>query len=303
MPSAKGLISKAVVLSGARLELGSNEMPGKVGEYILKEAGLKPSQIDKLQEMPWMKYYQLALDASKKFENETGISIAGVFQPHVDGNYIPSNPYSPEPSPSASNIPMMICSVTNESSPTWQNSLLESISLMEVKKKITESGEFREISLEKAGEIVDAYAKAFPNENPAGIWSMITTHRQRSVLLADQKSKQSAPVFLAWFGWQPPLFDNRLRAFHTIDICFWFNNTDIMLSHTGGGERPRALSQKMAGSLLQFMKNGDPNGGGLPDWPGYTKENGKTMFLNDVSEVLDDPDREARKTLPAYKGY
>jgi para-nitrobenzyl esterase len=54
----------------------------------------------------------------------------------------------------------------------------------------------------------------------------------------------------------------------------------------------------MAGSLLKFMATGDPNGGGLPQWPKYGSENGETMILNDVSEAKNDPDREARKTLP-----
>jgi len=71
-----------------------------------------------------------------------------------------------------------------------------------------------------------------------------------------------------------------------------------MLSHTGGGAKPRALSRKMAGALLQFMKTGDPNGGGLPKWSKYTSAKGKTMILDNVCEVKDDPDREARKALP-----
>ena len=54
----------------------------------------------------------------------------------------------------------------------------------------------------------------------------------------------------------------------------------------------------MAGSLLRFMKTGDPNGGGLPPWPRYTSAKGETMVLDDVSEVRNDPDREARKALP-----
>ena len=55
----------------------------------------------------------------------------------------------------------------------------------------------------------------------------------------------------------------------------------------------------MAGHLLQFMKTGDPNGKGLPPWPKYTPANGETMVLDDVCEVKNDPDREARKALPA----
>jgi para-nitrobenzyl esterase len=54
----------------------------------------------------------------------------------------------------------------------------------------------------------------------------------------------------------------------------------------------------MSGSLAQFMRTGNPNGGGLPEWPEYTSEKGETMILDDVSEVQNDPDREARKSLP-----
>ena len=71
-----------------------------------------------------------------------------------------------------------------------------------------------------------------------------------------------------------------------------------MLTHTGGGARPRALSEKMSDALLQFMRTGDPNVEGLPEWPAYTTENGETMILNDVCEVQNDPDREARNTIP-----
>ena len=146
---------------------------------------------------------------------------------------------------------------------------------------------------------MDAYAKAFPEMKPVEIWSLMTANRSSTIALCDAKAKQPAGIYNAWFGWQPPLFDNRMRAFHCSDICFWFYNTDIMLTHTGGGTRPRALSAKMAGSLLQFMKTGDPNGGGLPQWPKYSNVNGEVMILNDISEVKNDPDREARKALPA----
>ena len=69
------------------------------------------------------------------------------------------------------------------------------------------------------------------------------------------------------------------------------------ITHTGGGARPRKLSTKMADSLVNFMKTGNPNGGGLPAWPVYTSANGETMILDDVPVVKNDPDREARKAL------
>jgi len=83
-----------------------------------------------------------------------------------------------------------------------------------------------------------------------------------------------------------------------VDICFWSYNTDVMLSHTGGGPRPKALSKKMASSLVKFMKTGDPNGAGLMAWPKYTTAKGEVLVLDDVPAAKNDPDREARKALP-----
>jgi para-nitrobenzyl esterase len=217
-----------------------------------------------------------------------------MYHPHVDGNYLPQHPFHPVASPFSADIPMIITSTTNERSDAYIDQSIENISFQGVKDQL------KNRYGEKAGEIVDAYAKAFPDKKPVEIWSMASRYRQGSVVMADAKSRQPAPVYLGWFGWQPPLFDNRLRAYHTVDICFWFYNTDLMLSHTGGGSRPRALSEKLAGSLLQFMKTGDPNGGGLPEWPKYTSEKGEQMFIDDVSEVQYDPDKEARNLLPPF---
>ena len=187
----------------------------------------------------------------------------------------------------------------NEMAPSRADASLENITLDEVKVRVKERAGFGAGFGDKAGEVVDAYAKAFPDLRPVEIWTLVTANRSGVVALADAKSKQPAPVYVAWFCWQPPLFDNRMRAFHCVDICFWYYNTDLMLTHTGGGARPRKLSEKMALTMLKFMKTGNPNGGGLPEWLKYTTEKGEVMVLDDVSELKNDPDREARKAIPS----
>jgi para-nitrobenzyl esterase len=300
MPSAKGLIHKAVVLSGAGTRSGDKEYSEKLGAYVLKEAGLTPKDIGKLQEIQWLEYIFLANKAAAKLAQESG-PASGMrrgFSPVVDGFYLPQHPYYPEPAPSAAEVPMLICSTMNEQAPSRTDSSLENVSLDEVKKRISQRAGFGAGMGDKAGEVVDAYVRVFPDKKPVEIWSMVSSNRQSVVTLADAKSKQAAPVYVAWFCWQPPLFDGRMRAFHCSDICHWFYNTDLMLTHTGGGARPKALSEKMSGALLQFMRTGNPDGGGLPAWARYTTENGEVMVLDDVSEVRNDPDREARKALP-----
>ncbi|MFN8241753.1 MAG: carboxylesterase family protein [Bacteroidales bacterium] len=302
MPSAKGLFHKAVVLSGAGTRSGEKDYSEKLGEYVLAEAGLTTDQVDKLQTMPWMQYYQFANRASARLAQEAGpgSGMRRGFNPVVDGVIIPQHPYWPEPNPYAADVPMLICSTLNEFSPSRTDATLEAVTLEKVRENIRGRSGFSAGMGDKADAVVAAYARAFPDRKPVEIWSMITSNRQSLVALADAKSKQAAPVYTAWFWWQPPLFDNRMRAFHCLDICFWFYNTDLMLTHTGGGARPRKLSEKMSATLLNFMKSGNPNGGGLPAWPKYTSANGETMVLDDTCTVKNDPDREARLTLPPY---
>ena len=53
MPAAKGLVHKAFAMSGGSTAASDKAYAEGLGAQILKTAGLKPSQIDQLQQMPW----------------------------------------------------------------------------------------------------------------------------------------------------------------------------------------------------------------------------------------------------------
>jgi para-nitrobenzyl esterase len=294
MPSAKGLFHKAVALSGSSLSGVNKEYAEKLGQKVMEEAGLKSGEIEKLQQIAWRQYIDIADRAVVKMADEAkrmGLQRGG-FSPVADGNYMNGGPFFTDSNHFSADIPMIICSTFNEQSPSRTDAKLESVTLADVKEKI--KSRFGD----KSSEIVEAYAKNFPKARPIELWSMIISNRKNAVAAADAKvSQKKSPVYLAWFGWQPPLFDGRMRAFHCNDICFWFNNTDLMLTHTGGGKRPKALSDKMAKSLLNFAKTGNPNGGGLPNWKPYSTQNGETMILDDTSVLANDPDGIGRKSL------
>ena len=300
MPSAKGLFHKAVVLSGASRRSGDKAYSEQLGAAVLKQSGFSATELDKLQAMPWKDFDAIATKAQQTLAREAGPGAGMMrgFAPVVEGHILPQHPYDPVGAPTAADVPMIISSVQNEQSPSWTDSSLELVTMDQVVEKLKTRAGFGRGFGDKTQEVVDSYVKAFPGKKPVEIWSLVSSNRQSVVELADVKSKQPAPVFVNWFAWQPPLFDNRMRAFHCVDICFWFYNTDVMLTHTGGGPRPRALSTKMAGALLQFMKTGDPNGTGLPHWTRYSSARGETMVFDDVCQMKNDPDREARKALP-----
>lgn len=293
MPAAQQLVHKGVALSGSMLTGIDQSYSQKLGEYVMKEAGLTPATLDKIQEVTWREYLDIAyraLEKSRKDGLSSG-SMRGGFGPVADGVHLPKAEFFADGA--GANMPLMVCTTFHEWSPTRTSAELEALDLAGVIEKLKPRfGDDTE-------KIVNAYQANFPNAKPAEIWALVASNRQGAIKTSNAKAAQPAPVYLAWFGWEPPLYDGRMRAFHCIDICFWYSNTDRMYTHTGGGSRPRKLSEKMSASLLSFMRTGDPNAGTLPNWPKYTIQNGETMILNDTCEVKNDPDRAARETLPA----
>jgi len=291
MPAAKGLIHKGVALSGNSIGANYKEYAEGLGELVLVEAGLKPSEIDKLQELPWEEMMTIANRAERKYRaNNRNTSGTGGFSPQADGFNIPDTFFDPGDS-SIPNIPMIFCTTFNENPVNRDDASLEDISFDGIVEKL--SGNYGD----RAMEIVDAYHNLFPEMRPIEIWSMIVSNRQNVVRTADMKLKQGAPVYMAWFGMGSPLFDGRHKAFHCIDISFWFRNTDLMITHTGGGKRPRELANKMSEALLNFMRTGNPNCKALPNWSQYSIEKGETMILDEVCILKNDPDRSARQLL------
>ncbi|MBN2172867.1 MAG: carboxylesterase/lipase family protein [Bacteroidales bacterium] len=299
MPAAKGLIHKFVPLSGSSIQAMDQEMSQKLGAYVLKEAGLKPSEIDKLQDIPWKEYILIANKAQQKLTAEVGTTdfFRFGFGPVADEINIPKETFYSDPDGVSSDVPMMICTTFHEWGAARTMPELEKITADDAKEMLKERAGFRGGLGDKAPEVYDAYARTFPDKKPIEIMTLVSSNRKGVVETATAKIKQNAPVYVAWFGWEPPLFDNRMRAFHCLDICFWYYNTNLMLTHTGGGARPRKLSEKMSDALLSFMRTGNPNCSSMPEWPSFSAENGETMILNDVCEVKNDPDKEGREML------
>ncbi|MDR2912713.1 MAG: carboxylesterase family protein [Alistipes sp.] len=291
MPAAKGLVHKGVALSGNSIAATDKAYARKLGETIIAEAGLTPARVDELQQLPWEEYMAIAERAAARMRQENPGAGRGGFSPVADGINIPEGTFYTSGSAAVPDIPMIFCSTFNEQSPSRNDAELEKITMEGVVERLSATYG------DRAGEIVAAYSRQFPDLRPIEVLSFISSNRRNVVRSADTKLAQSSPVWMAWFGFQSPLFDGRQRAFHCADISYWFHNTDLMITHTGGGKAPRDLADKMSSALVAFMRTGDPNTPELPEWPRYTTENGETMVLNTVSEVKNDPDRAARLTL------
>ncbi len=294
MPASKGIVHKGVALSGSMLTANDKEYAQNLGKYVMEAANLTPQTIDQLQELSWREYLDVAYVALERMRKEfPQPGFRGGVGPVADDIHIPKGEFFSETSPHASDMPLMVCTTFHEWNPTRTNAELEKIDRPGVIDQL--KGRFGD----KAEMVYSAYEKDFPSVSPADLWAMILSNRQGAINTSTAKAKQSAPVYLAWFGWEPNLYDGRMKAFHCIDICFWFKNTDRMYTHTGGGARPRALADKMSASLLAFMRTGNPNVPSLPDWPKFSAINAETLILNDSCQVKNKPDGNGLAALMA----
>lgn len=294
MPAAKGLVHKAVALSGGSTRASDKVSAEALGAQILKTAGLKPSEIDKLQQMPWQEYFALANKASAELARESGDRRYRGFSPVADDVDIPAGDFYTSGRDDVPCVPMLLCTTTNEFVSDRDTPEQEKLTKEDIVKMM--EPRFGKNS----AAIYDEFDRIFPGNSPFGVYSIASSSRKNVVQIADNKLKQGQKVYMALFNWYPPIFDGLPRAFHCLDISFWFNNTDLMYSHSGGGKEPRVLSDKMSDALEAFMRTGNPNSGkknSLPHWPEYNSEEGPVMILNNVSRVENDPDRKARELM------
>ena len=92
-------------------------------------------------------------------------------------------------------------------------------------------------------------------------------------LLHDQGHK---PVFVYRFDRQMP--GDEMGAFHSSELWYVFGTYGRCWRPLDA--RDAALSEEMVSCWTNFMKAGDPNGEGLPEWKAYTGSAGQVRFFD-----------------------
>ena len=69
-------------------------------------------------------------------------------------------------------------------------------------------------------------------------------------------------------------------AAHTSEVPYVFDNTSVDASQLD--ETDRAVSGAMAAAWVRFAKTGNPNGGGLPQWPTYRSPDYRLLDFGDT---------------------
>lgn len=294
MPSAKGLFHKAICQSNSIAQVSTHEYAIQQTAAILKYLNISSSNIAALHDIPAARLWEAGMGVEKVlgWDVPKNVGRAGL-QAVVDGNILPEHPFDPGASALSANIPYMIGSCRNESSPSVNNIAIESLTEAGLEGKMNER-----FGRENGMLVYKTLRSTHPSVKPVEILSYISAQNTMSHLIAERKAaQQSAPVYLYMFGWHTPMLDGRPRAFHCSDMPFAFYNYDRCDFYTGGGAEAKKLSAAMAGAWVSFAKTGNPNHKGLAHWPSFNAQPGATMIFDNDCQVKIDPDGEARKLL------
>lgn len=298
-PSAEGLFHKAIVQSGSMLRTMESKYSRRIGAAMVEELGLKPSEIDEIQKLPYETLLAAGEKAIAKVRAEAdkeGVSsfIFG-WAPTVEGDVLPAQPFDPQAPAQSKNIPLMIGTTLHEFTTSTYVPAFRSVT----KEKAVEF--LQKKYGNRTEEFLKAFEKAYPDYQPIDLIDIDLIFRPSAVEQAKLKAaQQGAPVYMYMFAWESPVLDGMFRSTHCMEIPFVFNNVVRHASMTGGGAEAQALGEKMSNAWLNFARTGNPNAEDLPIWEPYTIEKGATMYFNNTSEIKNNHDKELLEIVRAF---
>lgn len=274
MPAAKGLFHKAAIQSGSMLQAIDAETATNAAKELMQKVGItKVEDIHKVSSADLFK---------------AGIS-GGVLGPSpvIDGHTLLRHPWDPKSPEISADIPLIVgCDKDESTLFALASQKLFNLDDIGLKEELIKA----EISRNKVDDVILLYKRAHPGESPSDLYFRISTDRGvrwKATRQAElQLARGKANVFMYYFQWNTPLFEGKLRAFHTADL-------PLLMRLTYNPESEQ-LSKQISGAWTAFARTGNPSQKGFK-WPAYTLEERQTMIFDiDKSVSVEDPHREER---------
>jgi len=167
MPSAKGLFHRAIAQSGSAFRGATRESATKASEEFLSRIGVKSSQLDDLQKLPWRQLREA-------FEKRPGIQ--GLANgPVRDGRSLPRDQWYPDAPEVSATVPFMQGSVETEDAWTEPVPPLE----MSEEEMLTRVKRIVRNDEAKAKEMIALYRRTHPRISNTDLWLIMNADNTR----------------------------------------------------------------------------------------------------------------------------
>jgi para-nitrobenzyl esterase len=295
MPSAKGLFHKAIVQSGSAIQSGDPQSSAENARALLEKLQVPQDKLARLHEI----HADDILAAAA--------SVTGRYGPIMDGEVIANHPFEPAASPLAANVPVMVGYTKDEVTLynvgyEWWREMKEAdlVPRLEEAAKGRPFGGGRPLANPTA--LLDAYRELHPGNAPRYLYTDVLSAGAfgSAAKLAERKSQQGdAPAYLYEFAWEAPVEDKMMKAPHTAEIPFAFDNVDKGPIWLGTDEDTFDLGKRISAVWVAFARTGDPNTKGVPKWAAYNTTDRATMNFDSECRVVKNHRENIRKILQA----
>ena len=308
MPAARGLFHRAIAQSGSNTAGVSRTVATDTAQRLLDRLGLKPTELDGLQNVPVERLLAaMAAGGASAGGRGRGLGRGGPdggalnFAPVVDGKTLPAGPFDPVASPLSATVPLLVGSTEEEVTFTRGTPLddMDDAALHAQIKRTVGAGDAA------VDRLIATYRKGrtgISNIDLSLILASDHAFRADVMTVAERKAdaKQTS-VYMYYFTWKSPVRDGRLKASHTFEIPFVFENVDLATAMVGGRQERYALQDRISSAWTAFARTGNPNVMELPEWPTFNTTERATMFLDNQCKVVNDPNGDERRELNAVR--
>ena len=278
MPAAQGLFHRAVVQSGSLTAHIPREAALQMSQAFIDQLGLKPTTLDRLQELPW----------SRLLAAQTAIG-APAFAPCVDGSNIPADPLDVRLAALSDQIPLMVSTTLDDAGLFFNRFAMTEQELTDALSAAYGA---------KASALLKVYREYFPIKSPYLLYSQIITDagfRRFAHAQAEAKAARGcAAVYTYLWEWTCPAFDARFGAAHAMDVAATMHNERDAILGSGSSDANR-MCEALAHSILAFARTGDPNHARLARWPRFEATQRHTLVVDRHTRAERDPHGALRK--------